>query len=575
MGYGPKMHLKWEILQPNMMLVQKIRNHLGCHPIIAKVLANRNITTPAQANAFFQPRLEILPSPMVLNDMEKATRRICTALERQERIMVFGDYDADGVTATALLVDFLTYAGAKVFAHIPHRIEEGYGLQPKHINQLAAPQRTGLIITVDCGSSSHEAVKAAERFGIDVIITDHHNIEAPPDALAVINPKMPGEPEDLTALAGVGVAYYLVIGLRMVLRECGWWKACREPNLLASSDLVALGTIADMVPLTGVNRTLVKTGLKQMNKSARPGIEALRAACKIHHGTIGSEDIAFRLAPRINAAGRIAHANVAYDLLSSPTLQAAQELAEVLDHLNHRRQNIEQQIFNQIVQRIESREDLLDRKTLLLADDGWHQGVLGIVASKLTALYHRPVILIGVHDGIGKGSGRSVPELNLFSALVECSHLLDKFGGHRQAAGLTVQASNIRKLQAAFEEAVSRLVPDNEAAPKLEIDSEIRFSQIGPQLMDELESLEPFGTDNPPPVFFARDVHVASAAILGGRHRRMSLCQAADDSPAIDAIHFNLPRDAPRAGCFERLAFRMQWNRYRGEKRIQLVIEDI
>jgi single-stranded-DNA-specific exonuclease len=575
MGYGPRMHLRWEILQPNMTLVQKISDHLGCHPITAKVLANRNITTPAQASDFFQPSLGILPSPMNLNGMEKATMRICAALERKERIMVFGDYDADGVTATTLLVDFLTHAGAKVYAHIPHRIEEGYGLQPKHINQLAAPQRIELIITVDCGSSSHEAVKAAKRFGIDVIITDHHNIDAPPEALAVINPKLPGEPENLTSLAGVGVAYYLVIGLRMVLREYGWWKTCREPNLMASSDLVALGTIADMVPLTGVNRALVKTGLKQMNTSSRPGIEALRAVCKIHYGSIGSEDIAFRLAPRINAAGRIAHANVAYDLLSSPTLQAAQELAEVLDQLNHRRQNIEQQIFNQIVRRIESRQDLLQGKTLLLADEGWHPGVLGIVASKLTTLYHLPVVLIGVHDGIGKGSGRSVPELNLFSALVECSHLLEKFGGHRLAAGLTVQAANIRKLQSAFEEAVDKLVPDQDAAPRLEIDSEIRFSQIGPRLMDELESLEPYGTDNPPPVFLARNVHVTSAAMLGGRHRRMSLCQAADDSPAIDAIHFNLPQDAPRAGCYERLAFRMQWNRFRGEKHIQLVIEDV
>jgi single-stranded-DNA-specific exonuclease len=575
MGYGPRMHLRWEILQPNMTLVQKISDHLGCHPITAKVLANRNITTPAQASDFFQPSLGILPSPMNLNGMEKATMRICAALERKERIMVFGDYDADGVTATTLLVDFLTHAGARVYAHIPHRIEEGYGLQPKHINQLAAPQRIELIITVDCGSSSHEAVKAAKRFGIDVIITDHHNIDAPPEALAVINPKLPGEPENLTSLAGVGVAYYLVIGLRMVLREYGWWKTCREPNLMASSDLVALGTIADMVPLTGVNRALVKTGLKQMNTSSRPGIEALRAVCKIHYGSIGSEDIAFRLAPRINAAGRIAHANVAYDLLSSPTLQAAQELAEVLDQLNHRRQNIEQQIFNQIVRRIESRQDLLQGKTLLLADEGWHPGVLGIVASKLTTLYHLPVILIGVHDGIGKGSGRSVPELNLFSALVECSHLLEKFGGHPLAAGLTVQAANIRKLQSAFEEAVDKLVPDQDAAPRLEIDSEIRFSQIGPRLMDELESLEPYGTDNPPPVFLARNVHVTSAAMLGGRHRRMSLCQAADDSPAIDAIHFNLPQDAPRAGCYERLAFRMQWNRFRGEKHIQLVIEDV
>lgn len=569
------MQSKWEILQPDMTLVKKIRDHLDCHPITAKVLANRNITTPAQASDFFQPSLEILPSPMDLTGMAAATQRILAALEHQERIMVFGDYDADGVTATALLVDFLTCAGARVNAHIPHRIEEGYGLQPKHINQLAAPQRIGLIITVDCGSSSHEAVEAAKRFGIDVIITDHHNIDAPPDALAVINPKQSGEPEILASLAGVGVAFYLAIGLRMVLRESGWWKLYREPNLIAASDLVALGTIADMVPLTGVNRALVKSGLNQINKSVRPGIEALRAVCKIHQGSIGSEDIAFRLAPRINAAGRIAHANVALDMLGSSTLQTAQELAEALDHLNHRRQSIEQQIFNQIVRRVESRGDLLDRKTLLLADEGWHQGVLGIVASKLTALYHRPVVLIAVHEGVGKGSGRSVPELNLFSALVECRHLLEKFGGHRLAAGLTVRAENIRKLQAAFETAVDKLVPDHDAAPRLEIDSEIRFSQIGPQLMDELENLEPYGTDNPTPVFLARDVHVTSAAILGGRHRRMSLCQAADDSPAMDAIHFNLPQDAPRAGCFEKVAFRMQWNRFRGDKRIQLVIEDI
>jgi single-stranded-DNA-specific exonuclease len=569
------MQSKWEILQPNMTLVQKIRDHLNCHPITAKVLANRNITTPAQASDFFQPSLEILPSPMDLTGMAAATQRILAALKHQERILVFGDYDADGVTATALLVDFLTCAGASVYTHIPHRIEEGYGLQSKHINQLAAPQRIGLIITVDCGSSSHEAVEAAKRFGIDVIITDHHNIDAPPDALAVINPKQPGEPENLASLAGVGVAFYLAIGLRMILRESGWWKLYREPNLITASDLVALGTIADMVPLTGVNRALVKSGLKQINKSVRPGIEALRAVCRIQQGSIGSEDIAFRLAPRINAAGRIAHANVALDMLGSSTPQTAQELAEALDHLNQRRQSIEQQIFNQIVRRVESRGDLLDRKTLLLADEGWHQGVLGIVASKLTALYHRPVILIAVHESVGKGSGRSVPELNLFSALVECRHLLEKFGGHRLAAGLTVQAENIRKLQAAFETAVDKLVPDHDAAPRLEIDSEIRFSQIGPQLMDELEKLEPYGTDNPTPVFLARNIHVTSAAMLGGRHRRMSLCQAADDSPAMDAIHFNLPQDAPRAGCFEKVAFRMQWNRFRGDKRIQLVIEDI
>ncbi len=569
------MHLEWKILQPDLTLVQQIQDHLGCHPITAKILANRSIDTPSQASDFFQPSLDILPSPMQLNGMAIAARRIQVALERKEKILVFGDYDADGVTATALLVDFLASAGARVYAHIPHRIEEGYGLQPKHINQIAAPQRIGLIITVDCGSSSHEAVEAARRFGIDVIVTDHHNIDEPPDAVSVINPKLPDEPHDLADLAGVGVAFYLTIGLRMILRESGWWQTYKEPNLRLLSDFVALGTIADMVPLTGVNRVLVKTGLKQINTQTRPGIDALRSACNIHQGMIGSEDIAFRIAPRINAAGRIAHAGIALDLLNASTLNAAHELAETLCHFNQRRQSIEQQIFDQIVRRLESRRDMLDRKTLLLAEEGWHQGVLGIVASKLTARYHRPVVLIAVHNGVGKGSGRSIPELDLFAALARCSHLLDKFGGHRLAAGLTVRVEYIRKLQAAFEEAVMQLVPDYDAAPRLEIDSEIQFSQISHQLMQELEDLEPFGTDNPPPVFVARDVHVTSAAMVGRSHRRMSLCQAADDTPPIDAIHFNLAPDLPRADSFERMAFRIQWNRYKGEKRIQLIVEGV
>ena len=569
------MPLKWEILQPDPALVQKIRDHLNCHPITAKVLANRNISTLSQASDYFLPRLDILPSPMQLKGMAAATQRIQAALERQEKILVFGDYDADGVTATALLVDFLAGAGGIVCAHIPHRIEEGYGLQPKHINQIAAPQSISLIITVDCGSSSHEAVDAAKRFGIDVIVTDHHNIDSPPNALAVINPKLSGEPCDLAGLAGVGVAFYLAIGLRMVLRESGWWQTHTEPNLRVLSDLVALGTIADMVPLTGVNRILAKTGLRQINTLTRPGIEALRTVCNIRQGAISSEDVAFRLAPRINAAGRVAHAGVALDLLNASDLNTAHELAEALSQFNHRRQSIEQQMFDQIVRRLDSRSDLLDRKTMLLADESWHQGVLGIVASKLTARFHRPVVLIAVKDGVGKGSGRSIPELDLFAALAQCSHLLDRFGGHRLAAGLTIRVENIRKLQAAFEEAVMQLVPDHDAAGRLEIDSEIEFSQITPQLMNQLEDLEPFGTDNPPPVFVARNVHVTTAAMVGRCHRRMSLCQASDNTAPIDAIHFNMPPDTPRADSFERLAFRIQWNRYRGEKRIQLIVEDV
>jgi single-stranded-DNA-specific exonuclease len=568
------MQMQWKILQPDRSKVLAIQKHLNCHPITATVLANRNISTPPQADHFLQPTLDSLPSPMALSGMATATQRIYAALKHREKILIFGDYDADGITATALLFHFLKSAGADVTVHIPHRIDEGYGLQSKHINQLAVPRKIDLVITVDCGSSSHDAVMAAQRFGVDVIITDHHNFDTLPPALAVINPKKSNQPRVLSGLAGVGAAFYLAIGLRMVLREKGWWDQHKEPKLIDLCDLVAIGTIADMVPLTGANRVLTKAGLKQINTSPRPGIASLCQTCNIPSGMLSSEDIAFRLAPRINAAGRISHALTAFELLNARTPDRAQDMAETLSRMNLRRQDIERQIFDSIVKRVESRDDLLRRKSFLFADEHWHPGVLGIVAAKLVARYHRPVVLLAIQDGMGKGSGRSIPGLDLFNALGQCKELLDEFGGHRLAAGLSVQTENIRKLQAAFDDTVTQLTTVANNGPCLEIDSEIEFNQISPKLMDELESLEPFGSDNPTPIFAARQVHVTSAGIVGKYHRRMSLRQSANSSGTIDAIHFNLKPDTPRVERFERLAFQLRWNQYRGKKRVQIVVED-
>ena len=568
------MQMQCEILQPDPELVRQIQHQLDCHPILATVLANRNLASAGQAADFLDPTLQSLPNPMELTGMREAADRIHAAMKNNERILVFGDYDADGVTATAVLVGFLRCAGADVCAHLPHRMLEGYGLQPDHITQLVVPKKIGLIITVDCGSSSHEAVEAAKRFGIDVIVTDHHNIESRPDAVAVINPKLPRQPESLVPLAGVGVAFYLTIGLRMILRENGWWKDRKEPNLSALCDLVAIGTIADVVPLVGVNRILTKTGLRQMNQCPRPGIEALKLASGIRSRSIGSDDISFRLTPRINAAGRIAHAKTAFELLTAPTLDIAQQTADMLDQLNKRRQGIEQQTFDQILRQLASRPDLLDRKTLLLADNNWHEGVLGIVAAKLASHFHRPVVLVSTRDSMGKGSGRSIPGIDLYRALEDCRDLLERFGGHRMAAGLTVQHDNIRALQAAFEQAVEQLSPSAEMAP-LTVDAELRFDQISPKLVSELERLEPFGESNPAPLFLARNVQVRSAAIVGRRHRKMSLQQYGSNSGPIDAIQFNLKSDTPRADSFEQLAFRLQWNRHNGRRQIQIMVEAV
>lgn len=568
------MQMQYEISHPDRDLVRRIQQHLDCHPILATVLANRNIGTAQHAADFLQPSFQSLPNPMELSGMRAATDRICHALQKNEQIMVFGDYDADGVTATAVLTTFLECAGANVKVHLPHRTTEGYGLQPKHINQLAIPQKIDLIVTVDCGSSSHDAIEAAKRFGIDVIITDHHNIETKPEAIAVINPKLPQQPESLVNLAGVGVAFYLAIGLRMALRENGWWKQRKEPNLSALCDLVAIGTIADVVPLVGVNRILAKTGLQQMNRCPRPGVEALKIASAIGSQSINSNDISFRLTPRINAAGRIAHAQTAFDLLTARSLKAAHQTAETLDQLNKRRREIEFQIYDQIIRQLDSRPDLLERKTLVLANNIWHEGVLGIVAAKLAANFHRPVLLVSTRNGIGKGSGRSIPGIDLYQALDNCRSLLDKFGGHRMAAGLTVQYDNIRKLQAAFEREVEKLSP-GEIIESIPVDAEIRFDQINSQLVTDLERLEPFGEANPAPIFLSKNVHVTSAAIIGGRHRKMMLHQYGVDSAPMDAIQFNLKSDTPRADSYEQLVFRLQWNRHNGKRHVQLMVEAV
>jgi single-stranded-DNA-specific exonuclease len=568
------MQMQWKILRPDRDLVEHIQQEIQCHLVTATILANRGIGSGGHAAEFFHPSLENLPNPSRLKGIPQAVERIVLALRRNEKIMVFGDYDADGVTATAVVVNFLTAAGADVFHHLPHRVQEGYGLSPAHIMQLAVTRRAGLIITVDCGSGSCEAVAAANRFGIDVIITDHHNMEgALPDAHAVINPKMPGQPAELMDLAGVGVAFYLVIALRSALRDQGWWTDRPEPNLKSYCDLVAIGTIADMVSLKGVNRILARAGLQQINKDPRPGIKALCSASGIRHSPFTAEDISFRLGPRVNAAGRMAHPRMAYDLLNAADMETARRLAEDLNILNHRRQAAETEIYDRIVASLENRRDWADRCSLLLSGFGWHEGVLGIVAAKLAARYHRPTLVISAGDGgMAKGSGRSIPQVDLHAALTQCAALLEKFGGHRMAAGLSIRHQNIDKLQNAFESVVSRMLSEP-ICPSIEIDCEIELGQISGQLLDELEYLSPFGTGNPQPVFMARQVNVTTAVTVGRGHRRMVLCQPNACTPPVSAIQFNIEPDDARLHWFENLAFRLQWNRYRGEKEIQLVVE--
>jgi single-stranded-DNA-specific exonuclease len=567
----------WQMHQPDPVIVEKLSRDLGYHPITAAVLVNREISTLSDAQDFLNISLNNLRPPFSLQDMETAVNRIHRAITGNEKILIFGDYDVDGVTSVVILLNFLRYVGADVSYYIPHRITEGYSIQPGHITQYVRPNQFDLIITADCGAGSHQAVEAANRFNIDIIITDHHNIaEDIPPALAVINPKRHDCHAGLQNLAGVGVAFFLLICLRTRLRELGFWNERPEPNLKKYCDLVALGTVADMVPLIEENRILSKTGLELIKAGHRPGLTALLEASAIRNPSLSAEDIAFRLAPRLNAAGRMDHAARAVDLLIAPDIEAANKTARTLNLLNRKRQDLEKGILEDIQQFIDNNGSLLRQRSLVLARQGWHAGVLGIVASRMMQNYHRPVVLVSLQDGMGKGSARSVEGLNIYDALAACSPLLEGFGGHAMAAGLQIREENIADFQSAFEKEIQRTTSPDTLVPALQIDSELDFGAISDDLIDELELLLPFGAGNPEPLFLARNVKVVNSKIVGQSHRRMILSQASGyATAAIPAIHFNVNDDDAKKFHFDQIIFRLQWNRWNGKKTAQIVVEDL
>ncbi len=570
------MDKKWHILQPDAAKVKQISARLNCHPVTAAVLINRNLISAEEASNFLSTSLSQARPPFALKDMDAAVKRVCQAIIDKEKVLIFGDYDVDGVTATAVLLNFLQAAGAKVSAYIPHRIKEGYSLQPHHIDSYALPNRVQLIVTADCGSGSTDAIAAAARAGIDVVVTDHHEIsDKIPPACAVVNPKRPDCHAGMEALAGVGVDFGLIIALRKYLRDQNFWSDRSQPNLKNFCDLVALGTIGDMVPLISENRIFSKTGLDLINSQARPGINALCEVAGITHQATQAEDVAFKLVPRLNAAGRIDHAALALQLLTTDNPATARELAQALNEFNRQRQELEKSILKAILADLANQPVPLKTSTVVSWNSGWHQGVLGIVASRIVETYYRPTVLVAVEDKFGKGSARSIPGLNLMEALQTCRHLLEDFGGHSMAAGLTIKAENLTEFQHAFEKAVTRMFQPDDRTPNLTIDCEIDFDDISQKLVDEIEILSPFGNQNPEPLFMARTIKVLSSKIVGKNHRKMVLARDAGRSPKpLSAICFNAAENLLTDTTFARIAFRLRWNRWNANKTIQLIIED-
>ncbi len=567
------MQKQWHIRQPSPQAVRSLQEYLKCSQTLATLLVNRKIKTPAEATEFLNPGLANLHNPLTLSGINSASNRIYEALRRQQKILIFGDYDTDGITATALLLMFLMSLDANVSYYIPDRIKEGYGLHTDHIKNMARPQNIDLIITVDCGSWSHDAIQMAQKLGIDVIVTDHHEVPAtPPPAVAFINPKRSGQSADFFNIAGVGVAFNLIIGLRKYLRDKRFWQKRPQPNLKQFCDIVALGTVADAVPLKSDNRVLTRTGIELMQTTPlRPGLNALFELSRTDPRFINSDDIAYRLAPRLNAAGRMDHARIAVELLLAENSADAQKLAHHIDALNSQRRDLEKQILTDIQEHFTLDTE---NRSIVLAHEAWHLGVLGIIAARLVEMYHRPVILMAIKDGIGRGSARSIPPFNMFEGLSQCANYLEGYGGHAAAAGLTIRSDNIASFIQAFEETARQHIPSRDWEPVLTNDMKLDLNDVSETLLDDIQRLQPFGQHNPEPQFQTHAIRVVDSRPVGSHHRRMTVCQDANPRQRMPAIYFNANSDAMTANYFKRMAYRLQWNHWNGRRQMQLrVIE--
>lgn len=549
---------------------QRIAGELTIAPALASLLVNRGVRDGSSARRFLSSSLADVRDPFLLKGMDGAVGRLVLARCRGETVCVYGDYDVDGVTATALLTSFFRQIGIRCFYFIPNRLEEGYGLSEDGLRRLA--EKAQVVVSVDCGVSAVAEAELAARLGLDLIITDHHT-PGPviPSACAVINPLQPGCSYPFKSLAGVGVAFNLMVALRGRLREEGVFAGGGEPNLREYLDLVALGTIADVVPLTEENRIFVKYGLRELSTSVRPGVKALKEVAGVT-GSVSCGAVGFRLAPRLNAAGRLEDAARGVELLLETDPVRAAAIAVELDAGNAERQAIEREILADALALVEGNPDMAGRKSIVLASDAWHPGVIGIVASRMVEIFHRPTVLIALKDGEGRGSGRSIPGFHLYDALDACAEHLLRFGGHRYAAGLSIDESTLERFIDRFEEVSAGLLSPDDLVPVLRVDAELSPQEVTTDLVDVISSLEPFGPGNPEPLFMLRCAEIEEQRPVGNNHLKMRLSKG---GRIFDAIGFNLAKKGPRLSGAADLVFSLGWNEWNGRKSLQLTLKDI
>lgn len=518
------MQTNWVLKKSDPTVVADLMTGLNLQPATAKLLASRGLIEPVLAQEFLSPSLSGMLDPFLLAGMEQAVERLTLARQHQEQVCIYGDYDVDGVTATALLVSGLAALGLRVGYHIPHRMDDGYGLNSEALRTIRA-QGVSLCISVDCGVTGIEEALVCRSIGLDLIITDHHQpLDRLPEAVAVVNPHRTDCGYPFKGLAGVGVAFNLLVAVRSRLREQGE-LGDNGPDLRQWLDLVALGTVADVVPLLGQNRLLVAAGLQRMEYSTRTGICALKQVAGVN-GPVSAGQVGFRLAPRLNAAGRLESAVPGVELLLTTDRSLADRLARELDEANHERQAVERRILHEALSMVEAGGGVAGRYSIVLASADWHPGVVGIVASRLVERYHRPTILLAVQDdGTVKGSGRSINGFHLLEALHDCASLLTRYGGHRVAAGVSLTVENCGAFAEAFEQAAAARLDRENLVPSLLLDVELEPEDLTMVLVNDLQRLAPFGAGNPEPVVCVRGLRVMEKKVVGTDHLRLRLAR--------------------------------------------------
>jgi single-stranded-DNA-specific exonuclease len=567
----PKADRIWESLRCDDAVVARLSHELRVSPVTARLLSIRGLDDPLSARRFLFPSLDDLLDPQLLTDLPAAVDRILRAIENNERIAIHGDYDVDGVTSTVILRRALELLGADVTHFIPERLRDGYGLQPASLDRLHA-LGVVLVISVDCGIRGIEAAARARALGLDLIITDHHEPDTElPQALAVINPKRHDCPYPDKNLAGVGVALKLVQGLCIRTGHTSW--------LPAFVKVAAIGTLADVVPLTGENRVIAKLGLEMLSKGPhKVGLRSLLDVCGLIGKEIDSYHIGFVLAPRVNAAGRMSSPDIAARLLlasDEAMRDEARGLAQQLDTENIRRQQEEADIVTAARKAVETDLEIGSRTVIVVAGEGWHRGVIGIVASKLVDAFHRPAIVISTDGDVAHGSCRSIPSFNMLGALESCGDVMSKFGGHKQAAGLTMASSRVRELRARVNDYADGCLQPDDLRPRIWIDGALGFKSIDEQIASELTSLAPFGAGNPRPIFRASGVEIVDGPRrLKERHLKMAFRQ---DGRVMRGIAW---RASEREGFVTEhrtaidLAFSLEQDTWEGERYLQLSIAD-